>query len=292
MTMTPFHDSIPGEALEAPDPRVLARINAAYPSPLYHLQELLPSHAVPDHYVAGFRVPALEDAIAATLDAACVEERVARDLSRPMVDARDRDGRKLSESAFTLVHDPGRGWQVLAARPIAAGDGIGNYWGEISHCEGLGEEPPGVLRDSIRGFFDRLFDSHPGADRLSPAARRALEEELRQTVAEFNPYGFQITLPRPGSPPILLLVDGLKRSTICRFMNHAEAPNVDRVFIRDARDGTAFVRVAFFAARDIAVGEELVYHYGHGESVMPVDHERMRSVHEIIVRAIEAAAGG
>lgn len=57
------------------------------------------------------------------------------------------------------------------------------------------------------------------------------------------------------------IVDGGRRGTIARWINHSCAPNCEAQIVEHASDRRRD-RIAIHALRDIAAGEELAYDYG------------------------------
>lgn len=57
-----------------------------------------------------------------------------------------------------------------------------------------------------------------------------------------------------------------------RFINHSCAPNLDAFAVRVG--GYKHPRIAFFAARDISIGEELTFSYQDSSSVQHDDSDR------------------
>ena len=276
---------ISGRELRQGHPSTLARMNAAYPYPLFQLHQMLGSSDFSQDYLAIFKPSALQSALAQTFSAACAAERAKHELSSPILDGKDYHVSCVPEDAFTLVHNSAKGWQVLTATPIAAGASVGAYTGELAGCLGLGDPGQRAQAEACRRFLDRVIDSYPQAAGLAPADREALRWGIQEDLAEYGPYGFLITLPVPGAPPIKLTIDPMKIGSIARFINHASSANVQRVFVRDVRDGAYFIRIEFLAITDIAPGTELTIDYGYGESDIWEIHGKMEAVHERILHA-------
>ena len=267
-------------------PATLARINAAYPYPLYHLQQTLDNHHCPESYLDCFRFPAIQASLAHAFDPAHVAERRARELSAPLHDSPALTGNRVPASALLLAHDPVKQWHLQAASPIAAGARLGYYAGEVSKYGDLGEPDTAPQEHQRARFFQRILDSYPPLKKWAAADRAALAQ-LKDDIAQGSPYSFLISLPRPGSPPLTLIIDSMKAGNLMRFLSHSTTPNLARIFVRDCRAGTYFLRIEFLARSAIAPGQELTFDYGMEESEMGSYHEMMTWAHQQIVSAVD-----
>lgn len=266
---------------------LLARINARYPTPLYHLQDLMPGHQVPAAYVDGFRSAEVQAALSLLFHPAQAGWPSLHKISSPFVDAGDCTAAHVQEDSLCLAHSPVKGWHLVAALPIAAGASLGNYFGELTSCTPESDAPAAV-KESSQQFLDRIIDSYPQAARQSTSQREALRRLIRERLIGQSPYEYLISLPgpRPDSSPIRFLVDSMKRGCVFRFLSHSSTPNVHHIFCRDRQEETYFIRIAMVAARDIAAGEELTIKYSYDEAEMAVDQKNMQELHERIVAAL------
>lgn len=274
-------------ALLSGSPELLARINAKYPAPLYHLQELMPSHQIPAAYVAGFRSADMQAALALAVRPAQDDAHAPHKISAPIVDVEDCTAARVQADSLGLAHSDVKGWYLVAAEPIAAGSSLGSYFGDLTSYTPEADAPA-AAKESSQQFLDRIIDSYPQAARLSLARREALRCLIRARLVGQSPYEYGISLPgpRPGAQPIRLLVDTMKRGSVFRFLSHDSTPNLRHVFCRDRQDDTSFIRIEFIAAKDIAMGEEFTIKYSYDEAEMAVDHENMQALHEGILAAL------
>jgi len=115
---------------------------------------------------------------------------------------------------LTLVETPGKGWGLLAGRPIPAGGFVIEYVGEV-------------------------IDEVEQAERLEAARVRG----------EFHAYMMEIDADA--------IIDARFRANNARFINHSCDPNAE---LQRWNVG-GLDRIAIFAVRDIAEGEEVTYDY-------------------------------
>lgn len=268
--------------------QLLTRINARYPAPLYHLQELMPAHQVPAAYVDGFRSAEVQVALSQLFRPAQVGRPSLHKISGPFADAGDSTAAHVQEDSLCLAHSPVKGWHLVAAVPIAVGSLLGSSFGELTSFTPESDAPHAVKESSLQ-FLDRIIDSYPQAARQSPSRREALRRLIRDRLVGQSPYEYVIALPqpRPDALPIRFLIDTMKRGCVFRFLSHSSTPSVHHIFCRDRQGDTYFVRIAMVAARDIAAGEELTIKYSYNEAEMAVDHKNMQALHESILAALD-----
>ncbi|XP_054991566.1 histone-lysine N-methyltransferase SETMAR [Sorex araneus] len=114
-----------------------------------------------------------------------------------------------------------KGWGLRALEPLARGRFVCEYAGEV-----LG------AAEAAR----RLRARPPGA----PNYLQAVREQV------------------PGGRPLRTFVDPTRVGNVGRFLNHSCQPNL---LMLPVRVHSAVPRLALFAARDVAAGEELTYDY-------------------------------
>ena len=276
---------VPGAEFRQADSALLRRLNSAYEHPLYHLCQPLGLHDVEDFYIDAFRLPAIQESLSHIFDSAHRAERNRLELSSPLCDVRelDKKGIAVAESALQLSHSPHKQWHLLAARPIGKGDLIGHYAGEPTRYDDLDEADKQLVAPKCVRFVQHIIDSYPHPAGFGAKTRDKLCARLKDALTDWSPYSFLISLPRPGSNSISITIDAMKAGNLTRFMSHCATPNLERVFVRDCRNGTYFIRILFFAKSDIAPGEELTFHYGMDESLMGAYHDTMTAMHQRIL---------
>lgn len=182
----------------------------------------------------------------------------------------DTKARQSLPPHLSLRSIPGKGLGVITNEPIAKGELVGNYEGEL-----MTEE----VKD--RRYLSSLEHTLTDEDRAWIQSRL----DRGQTLTGCYLYGVSLEeediYKRFGqeeeddTPPKRIYVDAEDEaeSLWTRFLNHASPPlnNVNPKSVPESFDGLP--RVWFMANRDIAPGEELCFNYGddywlEGDEVM------------------------
>ena len=142
----------------------------------------------------------------------------------------------------------GRGWGVRAAQPLRRGQFVCEYAGEI------------------------LSSAEAQARRRATAQTR--EDDGGDGSNPDSNYYIMSVVEHVGAPrrAMTTTIDPTKCGNVGRYLNHSCAPNLE---VQLVRCGSFVPRVAFFSSRDVAIGEELTFHYGSAQHVtQPTDDEK------------------
>ena len=158
----------------------------------------------------------------------------------------DTPARQSLPSHLCLRQIEGKGLGVISLKPIAKGETVGEYNGEVM----MGE-----VKD--RRYLSSLKDQQTDED------RQWIQSRLDRGQTLTGCYLFGITLP-PSYDDSRIYVDAEDEyeSLWTRFINHASLPysNVHPKSIHESYDGNP--RVWFIANRDILEGDEICFDYG------------------------------
>ena len=174
--------------------------------------------------------------------AAIEEETPAKDASAAV--PLDTPARQSLPPNLSLRLMPGKGLGVVANQPIANGEFVGEYQGEV-----MSEE----VKD--RRYLSSL------QDKLTDEDREWIQSRLDRGQSLTGCYLYGVSLPHDKGR-IYVDAEDEHESLWTRFLNHASPPlnNVNPKSIHESWDGN--LRVWFVANRDIAEGEEICFDYG------------------------------
>lgn len=117
------------------------------------------------------------------------------------------------------------------------------------------------------------------------------DARARWTARAKRGEGNYIFSLREGGRPTVH-IDPTRIGGIGRFLNHSHAPNLIPLPIHRVPTYRTTARIAFFAARDIACGEELCWDYGDGAVGRQASQGAMESERRTICRCGAAACDG
>ncbi|KAG8464823.1 hypothetical protein KFE25_010191 [Diacronema lutheri] len=137
-----------------------------------------------------------------------------------------------SRARVSVFKTASKGWALRADERLRRGTFVCEYTGEVVSNDEA--ERRGERYDAIG--FSTLYDLDYGA------AAGALDEDGRPLVNVFT-------------------IDATYSCGVARFLNHSCEPNLHNYSVWVDNLDQAMPRIAFFAARDIAAGEELTFDY-------------------------------